>query len=1257
MSRTAKGQRVPVAVHAIRASASARSRAFLSNQVRFSYLGLALVILAAGFPTAGLAQSDRGTITGAVLDPANAVVPNASVVLKNTATAAEYDTVTTGTGNYTLPSLPAGRYNLTVSASGFSQYVQEGIEVQVAQTERVDVVLKVGAATESVTVQADATLLKTENAEQSQTLTGDRVDDLPLTLGGNNLYGARNPLAGLTLAPGTTQVVGTNFQFRVNGSTDTARFLLDGQDITTQGMFSQHLSESHPSVEALQETTIESSNFAAEFGQVQGGLVNFTTRSGANQFHGTAYDYYTNEFLNAGRPFTNNGKGSLIRPRQRNNDYGISFGGPVWIPKVYNGHNKTFFFFNFDQFRNNAVVSGSDNTVPTAGYRNGDFSGALTGQVLGTDPMGRTILANEIWDPASDFTFNGQTLRNPFPNNVIPQSRMDPVALKIQSYVPQPDLPGIVNNLAIVDTTGAYTTIPSLKVDQLIGSKTKISWYGGNWDNFTPKSAGDGLPWPISNTRQFYTYNHTDRLTVDQTITPTLLLHLGAGILRYNHIDSSPPISQNFDAVGLLGYTGGVVNPKGFTGFPGVAGLSTAQGGFAVNNVSGGTGTSIGWTNGVHDYDTKPTGTASLTWVRGNHTYKTGAEWHQDRWTYQNFTDSSSLTFSAAETGLPYLQSATLSGGSVGFPYASFLLGAADSGSVHNTLQPQIRKSAFSIYVQDTWKITRKVTLDYGLRWDHQNGWYEMDHRSSSFSGSIPNPSAGGLLGATAYEATCHCSFGQTYPYAIGPRLGIAYQINPKTVFRGGWGIIYGYTPPLNYFNTATVQVGWNTLAFSTPSFGEPFMYLKNGLQYSTAALTSNAMNPGQQPVAGTINSAPSYLSAQGGRPPRINQWNISLQREITQNLTIEAAYIGNRGVWVLGNNSIEPNALSPQMLLARGFNINNPADIAVLTSPWNSAAAQARGITAPYAGYPLGLTVAQTLRPYPQFGNIGVQWMDNGKSWYDALQTKITKRTSYGLSLTTSFTWQKELDYGIDQPNNVFNPKVNKDLSAYSLPFILAIGYNYRTPALGKERLLKDALRDWTFGGYLQYSSGLPIESPCGQNNLQTLLFQSANGSISSGTNSTSCASGTFMNRLAGQPLFLNNLNSHLDPNAVFALNPAAWANPAAGQFGTAAAYYNDYRFQRHPVEQMSLGRIFRVREGMTVELRAEFYNVFNRRQMADPVSTNALAIQQRSGGAPISGFGYINSQSLGNGSTLNNNTGLGGNPRQGQLLARFRF
>ena len=289
---------------------------------------------------------------------------------------------------------------------------------------------------------------------------------------------------------------------------------------------------------------------------------------------------------------------------------------------------------------------------------------------------------------------------------------------------------------------------------------------------------------------------------------------------------------------------------------------------------------------------------------------------------------------------------------------------------------------------------------------------------------------------------------------------------------------------------------------------------------------------------------------------------------------------------------------------------------------------------------------MAQTLRPFPQFGNIGTQWAQRGHSWYDSLQMKVTKRYSHGLDVTGSFTWQKELTYG-SVINDVYNKDVNKTISNFSQPLVLAIGLTYRTQAWGSNRVPRNVFRDWTVGSFMRYSSGLPIQSPtgqvdAGQVNLNQLLFQN-----------------TFQNRVPNEPLFTKDLNGGYDPNKDFVLNPKAWSNPASGQFGTAAAYYNDYRFQRHPVEQIGVGRLFRLpREGMSLELRFEFFNAFNRNNPADPSSGNSGATQVRNAqGVPTAGFGFINSQSLGNFSTLDNNTGLGGNPRQGQLLLRFRY
>lgn len=491
-------------------------------------------------PVTIVAQTDRGSITGSISDSTGAVVPAAKVVATRAETGGVYETVTTTTGNYTLDSLPVGTYDLTVEAKGFEKYIQKGIHVQTVQTARIDVSLRVGSATESVTVNADAPLLKTESAEQSQTVTGDQVNELPLTYAG---YGLRNPTAFTALQAGSnvTYDAGSNFEVKVNGIPNGQfRVLMDGQDITN-GIDPTHLSESHPSSEALQEFTLQTSNYAAEFGQVAGGLFNFTSKSGTNKLHGSGYDYFTNEDFNAGEPYTNNGSGGLVRPKDRNNDYGFSVGGPVWIPKIYNGKDKTFFFFNLEQYRITQGYSGVTGTVPTPAYRQGNFSAALTGASLGTAPNGSSILENMIYDPNTTAVVNGQTVRTAFPNNTIPQSRIDPVAAKIQALIPNPTNSGTVNNYAETDTLPTVNSIPSLKIDQYLGSKTKLAFYWSDWENDVSKNFGDGLPAPISAARYYKTRTNSYRFTVDETVTPTFLVHVGVGEERYVHTDSAPP--------------------------------------------------------------------------------------------------------------------------------------------------------------------------------------------------------------------------------------------------------------------------------------------------------------------------------------------------------------------------------------------------------------------------------------------------------------------------------------------------------------------------------------------------------------------------------------------------------------------------------------------------------------------------------------------------------------------------------------------
>jgi hypothetical protein len=1178
-----------------------------------------------------MAQSDRGTITGTVSDPAGAVIPSATVTALHKSTGATYPTVTTRTGDYTLPSLPSGVYDLTIEATGFSKYIQEGIDVQVAQTARVDITMKVGATTDSVTVNADAPLLKTESAEQSQTLAGERVNELPLTL---TSAGVRNPIAFAQLQPGVYAPSGGNFTMQVNGvpgpsSNSTYKTLMDGQDITS-GIDPTHLSETQPSVEALQEMTLQASNFAAEFGQVGGGLINFTSKSGTNEYHGSLYEYWTNRVLNAGIPFTNNGHGGLNKPVNTNNDFDMSLGGPLRLPKIYDGRNKTFFFFNLEEFFTRPQGSGFT-TVPTMAMRGGDFSAVEASAVknLGTAPNGMPIAQYEIFDPMSNFTYNGQTLRLPFAGNIIPPSRIDPVVAKVQALIPTPTNSLLVNNLAITDQLQTHTDVPSLKVDHIINEKNKVSFYWGEWHSFTPKNGADALPYPLSPARHYLSSDHTLRLSYDRTITPTMLLHVGFGELRYDHIDSSPQATLNYDAVGLLGLVGSDTTPAGF---PRLAGLNSSAGG-------GPTAGGFGPVNANNYYNDKPTAVSSLTSIKGDHTYKFGAEWRRDIWEDINTRGSQGIyNFSAAETGLPYLSSTTLNGGNVGFPYASFLLGAVDNATVSNLQDPQLRKIGLGFYAQDTWKITHKLTLDYGVRYDLETVWHEIHNRMSSFEPNVVNPSAGGLLGGTEYPGNgpgeCKCQFAPPYKFGIGPRLGVAYQIDHKTVVRSGIGVVYGRTSDSSYItNSAILGTGFNTLAYASPAFGIPEGQLQNGLSYTQAQINSASLNPGIVPYAGQLNPPPYYITQQGGRPPRILQWNVSVQREITRNLVAEVAFVGNTSVWDQSDGFVQINSNSIASLAKEGFNIvNNPTTLSLLTSNWNSPQAVAAGIKPPYPTYPV-TTVAQLLRPFPQFTTISTKWSANGDSWYDGLQAKLTQRLWHGIFGQGAFAWQKALDQGIETPNDITNRAVNKDISAYSQPFVLSYGISYTVPApsFSSNKLVRNVLKDWTLSGFAREASGMPIQAPALQNNLQSVLF----------------STGGFMNRVPGVPLFTHNLNCHcIDPNDEFVLNPAAWTNPTVGTFGNSAAYYNDYRFQRRPTEQFGVGRIFRIKERATFQLRAEFYNVFNRTEMANPVVTNALATQTYgSNGLTSGGFGWINSAAPAS------------QPRNGQLLARINF
>lgn len=1192
------------------------------------------------------AQSDRGTITGTIVDPGGAVVAGAPIEVRNTQTGATYQVGASATGNYVV-QVPAGNYEMTVTVAGFKKYVRQNLAVPVEQTLRIDVTLEVGLNTESVTVNEAAPLLKTESGELAHNVTSDTLNNLPvLGIGTANVgaTGIRSSYSVTNLIPGVAWLADNTM--RVNGQEGNSEAVrVEGQDSTPTISLGQ-TSQTEPSVEAVQEMAVQTSNYAAEFGQAGGGLFNFTMKSGTNQYHGSAYDYFVNEALNAGTPLTDAPAGNgNPRPRQRRNDYGTSLGGPVRIPHVYNGHDRTFFFFNWEQFRETDVYNNFPTTVPTLAYRQGNFQQALTGRTVGTDGLGRPIMENEIYDPKTLRLVNGVPYTDPYPNNTIPLTSLDPVALKIQSYIPLPTNSLLINNFTPVYSNSRTTEIPSIKIDHSISATLKLSGYWSRTQTDSPNYSG--LPYPIGVTVGSHVIADTYRVNIDYTITPTLLLHVGLGYI-YNR--QNPEVPRFNDS--QIGFNG--VNTSLFPYFSVLTTVSTGgQGGM----------TNFGPPSDFLISNLKPTTANSVTWVHNNHTYKFGGELIINGYPSNSETYSAgNMLYSQTETGLPSLNGVSLPA-MPGFNYASFMIGAPNTG--YDSVPAVMRTGNHSLagFAQDSWKVTRKLTVDYGLRYDFQTYLKEHDGYMLNVSMSTPNPSIGGRLGAIIFEGygggRCNCEFAHNYPYAFQPRLGTAYQINSKTVFRVGIGVSEAKTS-----NDASKASNFGSVKpFAGPAYGVPPFTLAGGMPYQ---ITFPDFYAGQQPLTGTVGNPTNMVDGNAGRPARILQWSAGLQRELGRNLMVEASYVGNRGAYWAAQ-TLSPwasDGIPFTTFASEGLNLNSAADRQLLASPINSALAISRGFGgSPYPGFPAGLTVAQALRPAPQFTGIVQTWTPLGDTWYDALQMKATKRLSHGLEALVTYTWSKSLDIGSEEDNNygstttpvindVFNRQNNKTFSGFDQPQTLIVAGSYTTPkvfATSSGFASKAAswiARDWTLGTVLHYASGFPIKAPVATTSLATYTFQATN-----------------FDRVPGVPLFTENLNCHcFDPNNTFVLNPAAWANPPLGQFGTANAYYNDYRYQRHPSETASLARNFRIKERASLMIRGEFTNIFNRAGWNAPTSTNALATPTRNpNGTTSGGFGYINPAAVGgaasNPAAASSATFATPLPRQGQIVARVQF
>jgi hypothetical protein len=736
-------------------------------------------------------------------------------------------------------------------------------------------------------------------------------------------------------------------------------------------------------------------------------------------------------------------------------------------------------------------------------------------------------------------------------------------------------------------------------------------------------------------------------------------LHLGIGYYYTRYSDRAAFTS--FDPA-HFGLTGFVQHRQ----FPSITGMSSTYGG--MQNMG-----TLGQIQSLY-HDNKPSFTVSASWVRGKHTYKIGSDAYLQGSPIMNFAGVTLATGTNA-TSDPFTPVNSLGGFTTGFGFASWLLGDYNSTTQTAPNDSRIGYQQWALYLQDSWKATRKLTVDYGLRWDLARTPHEQYGRLGQLDMTAPNANAGGHPGATRYASTCGCQFYQPiYPYAIGPRLGFAYQADPKTVIRGGWGVVYA-----EIFGTAGALVSTNgtyPVTANSPAYvpaASQFVNIEVPGAIQTPAWP--VTDPNRYPVLGTVTGAPVLPDANQNRPPRTNQFSIGVQREITRNVTIEAAYVANRVAWLGSGNGISGgpagplgnlSRISPQQFAAFGLypypgtgpcstgsgvcassTYNNNNDRNLLTQSISSAAViqneAAHGITnlLPYSGFPTSTSLMGILYPFPQFGALNPTGSATGNSKYDSLQMKATKRFSHGLQASGAFTFAK----GFVRPTrqDFFNAQSNPWALQQIPPRALTFNFVYTTPKasfLNKwENLITTG---WQIGGYALYQSGQYLTPPA---SLTANLLSSEDVLVS------------------GQPLYnvnINNIHSY-NLGSTQVLNPNAWAPcPTNTTCPATSTLYSNFRGPRTPTENANIGRNFRIKERMNLQVRAEFVNVFNRTLLPNPTSAGTGVNPQnpvtKTAGINSSGFGVINTFATpGSQPTTAVPPYLTG--RTGTLIARFTF
>lgn len=1091
---------------------------------------------------ATFAQSPRGTITGTITDSQKARVPGVEVTALHVGTNQSFSAVSSDEGVYVIPSLPVGRFTVTAALPGFKTFKRTDVELEVGQRLRLDIELEVGGITETVTVTGGVSRVQTEEGSLGATVERARIANLPLN--GRHVFNLVKLVAGVQPrsrgADGFAEVDNQSFsQISFNGGPIYSnQVFLDGGANTVP--VHNEISVV-PMVDSVEEFKVHTNSLPAEFGQTSGGVISVVTRAGTNEFHGSLYEFGRNDILDARNAFITERDPitGRTKPVLRFNQYGGTLGGPVRLPWLYNGRDRTFFYFGVEQW-NFRTANVNRSTVPTAAERAGDFSNTRTGD--------GTVI--QIFDPATTRANPSGSgfVRDPFPGNQVPSTRFDPLSLRVLEYMP---LPNVAPNNPFTNANN-YLSLQPFPIDQF-QLTSRIDHHISKKDHLfgrytVTKNTRMNRNWGIAgdldtDARDDQRNNHNFILAETHSFTSKIINELRVNATRqylpFQHpsFDKGWPAKLGFPAI----FPQDAFPPINIAGF---LPIGSGRGGFA----------------GGHRKQHTVQVADSLTWIRGRHAIKAGFD---QRWIRLNFVNrlnpSGSFQFTAALTQNPQRPAGT------GLGMATFLLGEVSGGSQSYRPFFSFHSWSHGSYVQDDYKVTRRLTLNLGLRYDLASGPVERWNRSSNFDPFQIN-SETGMSGVLLYAGvTKDRHFTIPPKTSFGPRVGFAYDLtgDSKTALRGGYGLIYSMIESGDTAGDTANSLGFSIdTPFAPPGLG-PF----KAFQFSTGP--STLLQP-KGPSGGPSAFRGQTVRYQEPDPPTpyVQQWNLTLQRELGWNWVVSATYAGNRGVHLFGGN-YDLNQLDPKQFelgLQLQQQVTNPYFGQITSGPLASRT----------------VSRSQLLRPYPDYLNVNILANHGASSTYHSLQLVVERRFANGFSGMFSYTGSKLIsdsesiaggggaggDFRIGRLNRRQDRALDEnDVSqraVFSAVYELPVGRGRRFLTSG---WLSHLAGGWQTNAILTLQTGNPLKVR-GANNFTGINWPD----------------------MVGDPTLPDNQRS-----ATRWFNTDAFRNPRDFTIGNVPRTLPSTRGPGYRDLALSVFKNLRFTERVNFELRGEFFNAFN--------------------------------------------------------------